>query len=75
MIIFYTAELILVLEEKIMTNYLTKSELASLLKVSQNTINAWVCKGKIPYLKLGKGKKSMVRFKREEIENWLKKNQ
>ncbi|MBN1273890.1 MAG: helix-turn-helix domain-containing protein [Candidatus Aminicenantes bacterium] len=58
-----------------MNDYLKKSELANLLKISQNTLNVWICKKQIPYLKLGKGKKSMVRFKREDIENWLKENQ
>jgi excisionase family DNA binding protein len=55
-----------------MKELLTKREIASLLKISLNTLNFWICERKIPFLKLGTGKNASVRFSREEIERWLK---
>jgi len=51
---------------------LTKTELASFLGISLNTLNLWISRKKIPYLKLGKSRNSPVRFSIEEIESWLK---
>lgn len=55
-----------------MKEFLTKREMASLLKISINTLNLWICRKKIPFVKLGQSKKAPVRFNREEIESWLK---
>lgn len=59
-------------EEKKMKEFFTKKEMASLLKVSLNTLNFWICRRKIPFIKLGTGKNAPVRFDKEEIQNWLK---
>lgn len=55
-----------------MKELLTKREIASLLKISLNTLNFWICERKIPFLKLGTGKNASVRFSRDEVESWLK---
>ena len=55
-----------------MNNLLTKRETAALLRISINTLNFWISRQKIPFLKLGPGKNASVRFSREEIERWLK---
>ena len=55
-----------------MQEFLTKKEMAGLLRISLNTLNFWICRGKIPYIKLGKSKNSGVRFSKEEITNWLR---
>jgi len=55
-----------------MDKLLTKREVAALLRVSLNTLNIWVCRKRIPYLKMGKSKNSPVRFSEREISDWLK---
>ena len=55
-----------------MKEFLTKREMASLLRISINTLNLWICRRKIPFLKLGSGKNAPVRFSIEEVEEWLK---
>jgi len=55
-----------------MNEFLTKKEMSSLLKVSINTINYWICERKVPFLKLGTGRNASVRFSWDEIESWLK---
>jgi len=48
---------------------LTKEELGKILKISRPTIDRWRQEG-MPYEKIGRG----VRFKKNEVFNWLKKN-
>jgi len=55
-----------------MDKLLTKRETAALLRISLNTLNLWICRRKIPFMKLGKGKNAPVRFSWEEVETWLK---
>jgi len=55
-----------------MNEFFNKKEMANILKVSLNTLNSWICKKKIPFLKLGAGKNASVRFSWDEIESWLK---
>ena len=55
-----------------MEELLTKREIASLLKISLNTLNLWISRKKIPYLKLGKSINSPVRLWPKEIADWLK---
>jgi len=55
-----------------MNKLLTKRETAAMLRISLNTLNVWICRKKIPFLKLGKGKNARVRFSWKEIESWLK---
>jgi PTS system nitrogen regulatory IIA component len=47
---------------------LTIDDVAEFLQVNPMTIYAWVRDGKIPAFKIGK----VWRFKKEEIEKWLK---
>jgi len=54
-----------------MKEFLTKREMASLLRISIHTLNLWVCRKKIPYLKLGDSRNSAVRFDPEETQQWL----
>jgi excisionase family DNA binding protein len=46
--------------------YMTVSQLAEYLQISKQTIYNWICKGEIPYSKIGR----RVRFKREDIVRW-----
>lgn len=55
-----------------MNNLLTKRETAALLRISLNTLNLWISRQKIPFLKLGKSKNSPVRFSERELSDWLK---
>ena len=42
-------------------------DVATYLKVSENTIRAWVFNDSIPFHKVGR----LVRFRREEIDTWV----
>ena len=53
-----------------MSPLLDIDETAQFLKVSKWTLYAWVHRKKIPYCKVG----GHVRFRPEEIEEWLGKN-
>ncbi len=55
-----------------MNKLLTKRETAALLRISINTLNFWISRQKIPFLKLGKSKNSPVRFSERELSDWLK---
>lgn len=47
---------------------MTVLELAAWLNLKESTIRKWVCYRKIPYISVGRA----VRFRREDIEEWLK---
>lgn len=49
---------------------LTTQELASWINIKPSTIRKWVCRKKIPFLKLG----GSVRFRKMDIEQWLNMN-
>ena len=46
---------------------LTKENLAAYLRVSIRTIDTWVCRNKVPYIKVGR----IVRFDKKVIDRWL----
>jgi excisionase family DNA binding protein len=48
--------------------YLGIDDFADYLGVPKGTLYVWVCKKKIPYLKIGK----LLKFDLKEIEPWLK---
>lgn len=48
--------------------YLSREEVAGLLKVSKVTVNTWMKSGKLPYTRIGR----RVLFKKEEIDSLLK---
>jgi len=47
---------------------LTKENLADYLQLSTRTIDTWVCRNKVPYIKVGR----VVRFDKKVIDRWLK---
>ena len=55
-----------------MNKLLTKKEMASFLGISLNTLNVWISRRKIPYLKLGKAKNALVRFSLDQVEEWMR---
>jgi excisionase family DNA binding protein len=50
---------------------ITPEEVMKLLKISRATLNRWVKAGKIRALKLGDGRKGIVRFKLVDVENFI----
>jgi predicted DNA-binding transcriptional regulator AlpA len=54
------------------TNLLTEHEVAPMLGVSPATLRSWRCRGiGPPYVKLGRGPKSPVRYNRGDIEQYI----
>ena len=43
-------------------------DVASLLRVQESTLRAWVFQRRIPFVRLGR----LVRFRQSEIERWVK---
>ncbi len=58
-------------EESRLDELITAEEVMKILKISRATLNRWVKAGKIRALKLGEGKKGAIRFKKEDIENFI----
>lgn len=52
-----------------MEKLLTVEQLSELIQISRSTFYEWTHTGFIPHYKFPKG----VRFKEEEVDNWLKK--
>lgn len=50
---------------------LTVEEVSSYLSISPSTVKKWVAKRKIPVVKLGSGKKALVRIRRKDLDKWL----
>ena len=50
--------------------YLGMDECAGYLGLTKGTLYVWVCRRKIPYVKVGR----LVKFDLREIEQWLKEN-
>ncbi len=55
-------------------NYISKTEVAVRLGMTARTIEHWMRRGIIPYLKIGKGRRATVLFKWADIEAHLKAN-
>ncbi|MGA9776768.1 MAG: helix-turn-helix domain-containing protein [Verrucomicrobiia bacterium] len=55
-------------------NYISKAEVAARLGMTARTIEHWMQRGIIPYLKIGRGRRATVLFKWAEIEAHLKAN-
>ena len=49
---------------------LNMDDCAKYLGLSKGTLYVWVCRRKIPYLKVGR----LVKFDMRKIEEWLKEN-
>ena len=48
--------------------YLGMDECSEYIGVTKGTLYVWVCRKRIPYLKIGK----LVKFDMKEIDHWLK---
>lgn len=58
------------------TDLLTPQQVADLLQVKTDTLEAWRGKRQGPaWIKLGDGKRSPVRYRRADIETYLKERQ
>jgi excisionase family DNA binding protein len=53
------------------TKLLSAEKVAEVLGVKPRTISDWVAKNRIPYIKLGEGKKSLVKFSPLRLNQWL----
>ena len=50
--------------------YIGIKECSGLLGITKATLYVWVCRRKIPYLKVGR----LVKFDVKDIDEWLKRN-
>jgi len=53
-------------------SFISKTEVAARLGMTPRTIEHWMRRGVIPYLKIGKGRRATVLFKWTDIEAHLK---
>jgi excisionase family DNA binding protein len=53
------------------TRLLSADEVAEVLGVRPRTISSWVTQNRIPYIKLGEGRKSLVKFNPKRLNQWL----
>jgi excisionase family DNA binding protein len=54
------------------TELLTPEEVADLLKVHPGTLENWRVKGEgPPFVKLGSKRRSAVRYRRKDVEDWI----
>jgi excisionase family DNA binding protein len=51
-----------------MERLLTAKEVAEILRLKENTVLVWAQRGDIPSIRLGKGRRQVVRFRRSDIE-------
>lgn len=54
--------------------FISKTEVATRLGMTPRTIEHWMQRGIIPYLKIGKGRRATVLFKWADVESHLKAN-
>ncbi|MFC1592660.1 helix-turn-helix domain-containing protein [Candidatus Omnitrophota bacterium] len=54
-----------------MDNLLTPKQLSELLQVKLSTVYKWVHYGYVPHIKIG----SLIRFKADRVETWVKKRE
>jgi len=55
--------------------FLTKEEVAKYLRVHPRTIERWLKSGELKGYKLGRGKTSLWRISKSELEKYLKKHE
>jgi excisionase family DNA binding protein len=53
---------------------LTAEEVGQALGIKPSTVSKWVFEKKIPYVKFGPGKKSIVMFNPKRLNEWVKEN-
>ena len=54
--------------------FISKADVAVRLGKTARTVEQWMQRGVIPYIKIGKGRRATVLFKWSDIEAHLKKN-
>ena len=54
--------------------FISKAEVARRLGKTARTVEQWMRRGVIPYIKIGKGRRASVLFKWTDIETHLKAN-
>ena len=52
-------------------NLLNPEEVAEILKISVSTVRTWVFDRKIPFVKFGGGKRGLVKFDPEKLNQWI----
>lgn len=50
---------------------LSVNDVAEVLQVKPSTISYWLAQKRIPFIKFGEGKKSLVRFSPKKLNQWL----
>lgn len=55
--------------------YLTRNEVAKLLRVHPRTVDRWLKGGLLKGYKLGKGKTSLLRIPQKEVDKFLKNSE
>jgi excisionase family DNA binding protein len=53
------------------TRLMSAEEVAEVLGVRPRTVSSWVTQNRIPYIKFGDGKKSIVKFNPKRLNQWL----
>ena len=53
---------------------ITAKEVAQILGVKPSTISRWVYEKRIPFVKFGPGKKSIVMFNPKRLNQWINEN-
>ena len=56
-----------------MINLLKKKELTGILQISPHTLDKWIVERRIPFIRLGRGIRSPIRFDEKSIEKWIQK--
>jgi excisionase family DNA binding protein len=59
------------LTEPIVDGLLTKSQAAKLIGIHERTLDLWQSQRKIPFIKLGNGRRAIVRFRRADLDAFL----
>lgn len=54
--------------------YMLKTEVAALIRKTPRTVEAWMKAGVLPYIKIGKGRRATVLFRRADIDAHLTAN-
>jgi excisionase family DNA binding protein len=59
------------LTEPIADGLLTKSQAAKLIGIHERTLDLWQAQRKIPFIKLGSGRRALVRFRPCDLDAFL----
>lgn len=56
------------------TRLLDAADVARVLNVSPSTVRNWVFERRIPFVKFGRGQRSLVKFNPAVLNQWIEKN-